>query len=149
MRPLSFCVKGDKHPMEEIIVIRATDPDGSMFKAVIDALRDKSVQVVEATSSMLSFGDVEIYPASRRVLKAGREIRLNHSEYSILYCMAKSPGRIYTREQLYAAVWGEEYQYGMTTVDNTIWRLRKKLESDPRHPIFIKTVFRFGYKLDA
>lgn len=115
----------------------------------MDALRDKSVQVVEATSSMLSFGDVEIYPASRRVLKAGREIRLNHSEYSILYCMAKSPGRIYTREQLYAAVWGEEYQYGMTSVDNTIWRLRKKLESDPRHPIFIKTVFRFGYKLDA
>ena len=115
----------------------------------MDALRDKSVQVVEATSSMLSFGDVEIYLASRRVLKAGREIRLNHSEYSILYCMAKSPGRIYTREQLYAAVWGEEYQYGMTTVDNTIWRLRKKLESDPRHPIFIKTVFRFGYKLDA
>ena len=134
---------------EEIIIIRAIDPDETVFKTIMDALRDKSVQVVEATSSMLSFGDVEIYPASRRVLKAGREIRLNHSEYSILYCMAKSPGRIYTREQLYAAVWGEEYQYGMTTVDNTIWRLRKKLESDPRHPIFIKTVFRFGYKLDA
>ena len=92
---------------------------------------------------------LEMLKSTRRVLKAGREIRLNHSEYSILYCMAKSPGRIYTREQLYAAVWGEEYQYGMTTVDNTIWRLRKKLESDPRHPIFIKTVFRFGYKLDA
>ena len=140
--------RGDDNT-EEIIIIRAIDPDETVFKTIMDALRDKSVQVVEATSSMLSFGDVEISPASRRVLKAGREIRLNHSEYSILYCMAKSPGRIYTREQLYAAVWGEEYQYGMTTVDNTIWRLRKKLESDPRHPIFIKTVFRFGYKLDA
>ena len=43
---LSFCVKGDKHPMEEIIVIRATDPDGSVFKAVMDALNGKRAEVV-------------------------------------------------------------------------------------------------------
>lgn len=135
--------------MEEIIIIRAIDPDETVFKTIMDALHDKSIQVVEAASSMLSFGDVEIYPASRRVLKAGKEIRLNHSEYSTLYCLAKSPGRVYTREQLYAAAWNEEYQYGMTTVDNTIWRLRKKLEPDPKRPTFIKTVFRFGYKLDT
>ena len=77
--------------MEEIIIIRAIDPDETVFKTIMDALHDKSIQVVEATSSMLSFGDVEIYPASRRVLKAGKEIRLNHSEYSTLYCLAKSP----------------------------------------------------------
>ena len=135
--------------MEEIIIIRAIDPDETVFKTFMDALHDKSIQVVEATSSMLSFGDVEIYPASRRVLKAGKEIRLNHSEYSTLYCLAKSPGRVYTREQLYAAAWNEEYQYGMTTVDNTIWRLRKKLEPAPKRPSFIKTGFRFGYKLDT
>ena len=57
--------------MEEIIIIRAIDPDETVFKTIMDALHDKSIQVVEATSSMLSFGDVEIYPASRRVLKAG------------------------------------------------------------------------------
>lgn len=118
-------------------------------KMICQGRRNDIIQVVEATSSMLSFGDVEIYPASRRVLKAGKEIRLNHSEYSTLYCLAKSPGRVYTREQLYAAAWNEEYQYGMTTVDNTIWRLRKKLEPDPKRPTFIKTVFRFGYKLDT
>lgn len=75
-------------------------------------------------------------------------IKLSHSEYSIFYCMAKSPGRIYTKGQLYYAAWGEEYQYGMTTVENTIWRLRKKLEPDPKNPIYIKTVFRVGYKID-
>ena len=36
----------------------------------------------------------------------------------------------------------------MTTVENTIWRLRKKLEPDPKNPIYIKTVFRVGYKID-
>lgn len=53
MRPLSFCVKGDKHPMEEIIVIRATDPDGSMFKAVIDALQERKVEVINIAASLL------------------------------------------------------------------------------------------------
>lgn len=133
--------------MEEIIIIRAIDPDKNVFKTIIDVLQDKSVQVVEATSSMLSFGDIEIYPASRCVRKAGKEVRLNYDEYSMLYCMAKSPDRVYTREQLYYATWGEDYESGTNTVVNTIWRLRNKLEPDPRHPIYIKTVFRVGYKI--
>ena len=49
--------------------------------------------------------------------------------------------------QLYEAAWGEEYLHGTNSVENTIWRLRKKLEEDPRHPIYIKTVFRSGYKI--
>ena len=47
---LSFCVKGDKHPMEEIIVIRAADPDGSVFKAVMDALKGKRAEVVDVST---------------------------------------------------------------------------------------------------
>ena len=65
--------------MEEIIIIRAIDPDENVFQTIMDALHGKSVQVIEATSSMLSFGDVKIYPAYRRVLKAGEEIHLNHA----------------------------------------------------------------------
>ena len=49
--------------MEEIIVIRAIDPDESVFQIIMDALHGKSVQVVEAISPMLSFGDDKIYPA--------------------------------------------------------------------------------------
>ena len=80
---------GSDDNMEEIIVIRAVDPDENVFQAIMDALHGKSVQVIEATSSVLSFGDVKIYPAYRRVLKAGEEIHLNHGEYSMLYCLAK------------------------------------------------------------
>ena len=79
--------------MEEIIVVRAVDSDGTIFQTIMAALHDKSVQTVEASSSILSFGDVEIYPAFRRVLKAGKEIHLNHGEYSMLYCLAKVLGR--------------------------------------------------------
>lgn len=66
----------------------------------------------------------------------------------MLYCMAKAPGQVFTREQLYAAAWDEIYPYGSNTVENTIFRLRQKLEPNPKRPTYIKTVFRVGYKIE-
>ena len=137
--------------MEEIIVIRAADPDGSVFKAVVDALKGKRAEVVSVAalvSSMLRIGELEIHHEQRRVLMAGREVELNHGEYAMLYCMASSPGRVFSKAQLYEAAWGEEYLSGTNSVENTIWRLRRKLEPDPRNPIYIKTVIGAGYKIE-
>ena len=136
--------------MDEIIVIRAADPDGSVFQAVMDALKGKRaemIDVVEQSASVLRIGDLEIHHEQRRVLMAGREVELNHGEYAMLYCMASSPGHVFSKAQLYEAAWGEEYLHGTNSVENTIWRLRKKLEEDPRHPIYIKTVFRSESKI--
>lgn len=133
--------------MEEIIVIRAVDSNGAIFKLLIDALRDQSVQIVEASSSILSFGDIEIHPSFHRVLKAGKELHLNHGEYSMLYCLAKTPGRVFTKKQLYSAAWDSEECFGVNTIESTIYRLRKKLEPDPKHPRYIITVIGTGYKL--
>ena len=136
--------------MEEIIVIRAADPDGSVFKTVVDALKDKRTKVVHVPApvfSVLRIGELEIHHEYRRVFVAGREVQLNHGEYSMLYCMASSPGQVFSKAQLYAAAWREEYLYGTNSVENTIWRLRKKLENDPKHPAYIKTVIGAGYRL--
>ena len=138
--------------MEEIIVIRAADPDGSVFKAVMDALKGKRAEVVDVTAaatSVLRIGDMEIHHEHRRVLMAGREVRLNHGEYAMLYCMASSPGQVFSKAQLYAAAWGEEYLHGTTSVENTIWRLRKKLKDEPTQSVYIKTVVGSGYKIDV
>ena len=135
--------------MEEIIVIRAADPDGSVFQAVMDALKGKRAEVVDVSNlsaSMLRIGDLEIHHEYRRVLMAGREVVLNHGEYAMLYCMASSPGRVFSKAQLYEAAWGEAYLHGTKSVENIIWRLRRKLEPDPRNPIYIKTVIGAGYK---
>ena len=136
--------------MEEIIVIRAADPDGSVFQAVMDSLKGKRAEVVDVAApatSVLRIGELEIHHEHRRVLMAGREVELNHGEYAMLYCMASSPGQVFSKAQLYEAAWGEEYLHGTNSVENTIWRLRRKLEEDPRHPIYIKTVFRSEYKI--
>ena len=137
--------------MAEIIVIYAQDPDGSVFQAVMDSLNGKRAEVVDVSNlsaSVLHIGDLEIHHEQRRVLMAGREVELNHGEYAMLYCMASSPGQVFSKAQLYEAAWGEAYLHGTNSVENTIWRLRKKLEEDPKHPGYIKTVVGAGYKID-
>mgnify|MGYP003030810980 CR=1 FL=1 len=136
--------------MSEIIVIRAADQDGSLFQAIVDALKDRRAEIIHVTaqfSAVLRIGELEINHEHRRVLMAGREVRLNHGEYAMLYCMASSPGQVFSKAQLYAAAWGEEYLHGTNSVENIIWRLRQKLEEDPKHPTYIKTVIRGGYKI--
>ena len=137
--------------MAEIIVIYAQDPDGSVFQAVMDSLKGKRAEVVDVAApatSVLRIGELEIHHEHRRVLMAGREVELNHGEYAMLYCMASSPGQVFSKAQLYEAAWGEEYLRGTNSVENTIWRLRRKLEEAPRHPGYIKTVVGAGYKID-
>ena len=137
--------------MDEIIIIRAADPDGSVFQAVMDALKGKRAEVVDVSNlsaSMLRIGDLEIHHEYRRVLMAGREVVLNHGEHAMLYCMASSPGQVFSKAQLYEAAWGEAYLHGTKSVENIIWRLRRKLEPDPRNPIYIKTVIGAGYKIE-
>ena len=137
--------------MEEIIVIRAADPDGSLFQTLMDALKNKRTEVIHVAvpfSSVLRIGELEIHHEQRRVLMAGREVELNHGEYAMLYCMASSPGQVFSKAQLYEAAWGEAYLSGTNSVENTIWRLKRKLEPDPKHPDYIKTVLRAGYKMN-
>ena len=137
--------------MDEIIVIRAADPDGSVFQAVMDALKGKRAEVVDVAApatSVLRIGELEIHHEHRQVFVAGREVRLNHGEYAMLYCMASAPGQVFSKAQLYRAAWEEEYLPGTNSVENIIWRLRKKLENDPKHPAYIKTVVGAGYKIE-
>ena len=118
----------------------------------MDALRDKRVEKLlswlRSSHNVLAFGNIEIYPERRIVLKAGEKVRLNHGEFSMLLLLASAPGQVFSKNQLYEAAWHEEYRYGTTTVENIIWRLRQKLEDDPKHPVYIKTVIRSGYKIE-
>ncbi len=137
--------------MKEVIIIRTVDPDGSMFQAIMDALRSRRAEVFELTGTshdMLTFGDVEIYPNLRTVLKAGEEVHLSHGEFSMLLLLASHPKQVFSKAQLYEAAWGEAYLHGTNSVENIIWRLRRKLEEDPRRPAYIKTVIGTGYKIE-
>ena len=88
--------------MDEIIVIRVADSDGSLFEAIIDALKNKRAEVIHVAapfSSVLRVGDLEIYLDQQRVLMSGREVRLNHGEYAMLMHMVKSPGQVFSKRR--------------------------------------------------
>jgi DNA-binding response OmpR family regulator len=75
----------------------------------------------------------------------GRPLPLTRREFDLLTFLARRPGRVYTREELLEAVWGE-YLGTPRTVDQHILQLREKLGEDPKAPRFLETVRGVGYR---
>ncbi|MGQ9735924.1 MAG: response regulator transcription factor [Thermaceae bacterium] len=75
----------------------------------------------------------------------GRPIPLTRREFELLAFLARRPGRVYTREELLEAVWGE-YVGTLRTVDQHVLQIREKLGEDPKAPRFIETVRGVGYR---
>lgn len=97
----------------------------------------------------IEHGPLRIEPASRRVILDGEEIALTMREFDLLAYLAEHPGRVYSRDQLMEAVWGEPFFNDTSTVTVHIRRLRAKLGDDPAEPRFIETVWGVGYRLRA
>ncbi len=93
---------------------------------------------------VLSFGDIEIEPASRQVTKDGAEVELTRLEFDLLAELAAHPRVVYTRERLLEKVWGYQSPVGAKTVDVHVANLRRKLGDD----LGIVAVRGVGYKLE-
>jgi DNA-binding response OmpR family regulator len=77
---------------------------------------------------------------------AGRELELTTREFDLLAHFARHPGQVFTRAQLLDSVWGHSHEGYEHTVNSHINRLRAKLEDNPAHPRYLKTVWGVGYK---
>jgi DNA-binding response OmpR family regulator len=89
---------------------------------------------------------VRIDPAKRMVLVRGTPVALTYVEFEILSALARSPGRVFTRDMLLARVWGDSAYRDPRTIDVHIRHLREKLEPDPSEPSYIFTVRGVGYR---
>jgi two-component system phosphate regulon response regulator PhoB len=98
-------------------------------------------------ATILVLGDLELDRESHRVRRAGQELHLGPTEFKLLEFLMQSPGRVYTREQLLDAVWGNDVYIDERTVDVHIGRLRKAL-NPPSKPDPIRTVRGAGYSFD-
>src|SRR5690606_1467480 len=95
-------------------------------------------------SKVLSLGGLSINLDERKIHKNNNEIDLTQKEFDMLYLMAKSPGRVYTREQIFRQVWGEE-ALDVRTIDVHIKNIREKIEDDIKNPQYIITKWGVGY----
>jgi two-component system alkaline phosphatase synthesis response regulator PhoP len=91
-------------------------------------------------------GDVEIDIPKRRVSVNGAQVDLTASEFDLLLVLARQPGRIYTRSQLLDAVHGVSFESYERSIDAHIKNLRRKIETDPKRPTRLVTVYGVGYK---
>ncbi len=86
---------------------------------------------------------------NRTLEKSGARVKLTQVEYSIVKLFMDNPGKALSREEILNSVWGEDYFGELKIVDVNIRRLRIKIEDDPQNPIYINTVWGYGYKWDA
>jgi DNA-binding response OmpR family regulator len=101
-----------------------------------------------APGDIVQAGDLRINPRLRTVERNGRAIELTAREFDLLSFLARSPGQVFTREQLLDQVWDYHFPGDASTVTVHVRRLREKIEPDPVRPRYVKTVWGVGYKLD-
>jgi two-component system, OmpR family, alkaline phosphatase synthesis response regulator PhoP len=123
------------------------DP-GELMARVKAHLR-RSNQLVESdrrSKQTIHWGDLLIDTEQYVVTVSGKPIHLSTKEIQLLILLASNPRRVFSTEQLYDLIWGED-QYGdLKTVSVHISTLRKKIEKNPSKPEYIITLRGFGYK---
>ena len=83
---------------------------------------------------------------NRTLEKNGQRIKLTQVEYSIMHLFMENPGKAMQREEILDRVWGRDYFGELKIVDVNIRRLRVKIEDEPTSPIYITTIWGYGYK---
>jgi DNA-binding response OmpR family regulator len=91
-------------------------------------------------------GEVRIDPSRRTVELAGEPVQLTFVEFELLRALAREPARVFTREALLRALWGDSAYREPRTIDVHVRHLREKLERDAREPEYIFTVRGVGYR---
>ncbi len=79
--------------------------------------------------------------SGREVRKEDRLLDLTAKEFDLLLFFMENPGKVFTKKQIYRAVWNDEYAYDDNNIMVHIRRLRKKIEDNPENPKYILTVW--------
>ncbi|HJQ75767.1 MAG TPA: response regulator transcription factor [Acidimicrobiia bacterium] len=98
------------------------------------------------TTEVIRAKDLVINIPHRTVEREDQRIELTASEFELLRALASSPGRVFTRGQLLDAIRGVSFESYERSIDAHVKNLRKKLERDPRQPVYLLTVYGVGYK---
>lgn len=117
--------------------------------SILDAGREKFTFQEINLKSELQYNDIVINLERREVIRNGKKVGMTYTEFEILQLLAKNPGRVFTKEQIYDVVWKEPYSGDYNIVMSHISHIREKIEDDPAHPVYIQTVWGVGYKFNG
>lgn len=149
---LMLTARGDE--LDKVISFRLGADDylvkpfsmAELMARIAASLRRSQEYSTPKVASILQYGELVLDRNACSVKKAGNEIELNAKEYLLLKFLMENPERVFTKKQLYHAVWQEDYMYDDNTVMVHISRLRNKIEADQGKPEYIITIKGIGYK---
>ena len=133
----------------KIIILSAPDTKEDILEKILKAV--EGVAEIEERilpSEIIERADLKILLPEKAVYQTGKEIFLNRHEFDTLVYLARHPGWVRSKAQIYEAVWTEEVEDYENAVMWCISRLRKKLEPDPDRLQYIHTVKGVGYKFE-
>lgn len=116
--------------------------------SALDGFRNKAQLVEAKTYTRLVFEGIEIDVSKRLVYRDKREINVTCIGFEILYLLARNPGRVFSKEQIYDFVWKESYSGDYNIVMSHIRNIREKIEDNPGKPVYIQTVWGAGYRFN-
>ncbi|MDP3387908.1 MAG: response regulator transcription factor [Eubacteriales bacterium] len=110
-------------------------------------LKRRQGSTYQRPPKLLTIGELVLDTDACSVYKNSRQIDLNAKEYLLLKHFMENPERVFTKKQLYSAVWNEDYYYDDNTIMVHISHLRGKIEANSKQPVYLKTIKGIGYKL--
>ncbi len=116
---------------------------------VRSVLRRTSGDLDAETERVLRYRDLRLDP-SRRLLTLGeRDIELTRIEFELIHALIRSPEHVFTRTELIESALNFQYEGMERSLDTHIKNLRRKIETDPRNPDYIQTIYGVGYRLGS
>ena len=99
-------------------------------------------------SGIYTVGGLTVDDKKKTVSVDGENVKLTPIEYKIALLLIRSPGRVFSIDEIYERVWGEDAFAADNTIAVHIRRIREKIEIDPKNPTYLKVVWGIGYKIE-
>ncbi len=118
--------------------------------ARVRALLRRTDRIPQAAkhSEILNYGQLTLIPERFEAIWFERTVKLTHLEFDLLHCLLQRHGQTVSPKEILKEVWGYDPNDDIETIRVHVRHLRTKLEPDPRHPKYIKTVYGAGYCLE-
>ena len=138
------------YKMGRVVVVTFDENEEEKLNELLHFLSAKKYSEMPGKQNrVLDYGALKINAEYRSVESNGELVQLTNYEFEILYLLAKNPGRIFSKEQIYTQVWKEPYYGAEDNVMGIIRRIRKKIEPDSAKLRYILNVWGMGYKFNG
>ena len=124
----------------KLLLLSLEEDEEVVLNVVMSALRsfeNKTQLKEEIACEKLAFAGMEIDASKRLVYRGEKEVNITFTEFEILHLLARNPGRVFSKEQIYDIVWKESYSGDYNIIISHNRNIREKIEDNPSKPIYI------------